>query len=131
MKDDLSLGFVQSSGPTYGFFEGTVEPAVIDHVLDGDGGALQVLKGIHEDEVEDDVVKVQVLYLATQSTTLYNKQIVPGVRNKSRVKSDSLPVRPALPRCSPSVPCSPGNRSSPQIPPQISLGSGEQTNGVI
>jgi len=36
-------------------------------------------------------------------------------------------VWPAPPRCFPSAPCAPGRKSSPQTPPQISLGSGTQT----
>lgn len=36
---------------THGLFEGAVEPAVVDHVLDGDRWVLQVLKRVHQDEV--------------------------------------------------------------------------------
>ena len=49
---------------THGFLEGAVEPAVVHNVLDGDRWILQVLKRIHQDEVQHDVVEVQVLHLA-------------------------------------------------------------------
>lgn len=45
-------------------FKGAVEPAVVDHVLDRYGRVFQVLEGIHQDEVQDDVVEVQMPNLA-------------------------------------------------------------------
>lgn len=51
---------------THRFFEGAVEPAVVDHVLNGDGRVFQVLKGVHKDEVQDYVIEIQVLDLANK-----------------------------------------------------------------
>lgn len=43
---------------THCLLEGAVEPAVVDHVLDGDGWILQVLEGVHQNEIQHDVVEV-------------------------------------------------------------------------
>lgn len=48
--------------------EGAVEPAVVDHVLDGDRRVLQVLKRVHQDEVQHYVIEVQVLDLPRMSS---------------------------------------------------------------
>lgn len=48
---------------THCLLEGAVEPAVVDHVLDGDGWILQVLEGVHQNEIQHDVVEVQMLHL--------------------------------------------------------------------
>lgn len=56
---------------THSLLEGAVEPAVVDHILDGDWWILQVLKRVHQDEVQHYVIEVQVLYLVKISIKLY------------------------------------------------------------
>ena len=52
---------------THCLLEGAVEPAVVDHVLDGDGWILQVLERVHQDEVQHNIIEVQVLHLVRTS----------------------------------------------------------------
>lgn len=47
----------------YRLFEGAVEPPIVDNILYGDGRILEVLKGVHEDEIKDDVIEVQMFDL--------------------------------------------------------------------
>lgn len=49
---------------TYCFFERAVEPTIVYHILDRYWWILEIFKWIHEDEVKNDVIKVQMLYLS-------------------------------------------------------------------
>ena len=49
---------------THCLFEGAVQPTVVDHILNGHGRVFKVLKGVHEDKVQDYVIEIQVLDLA-------------------------------------------------------------------
>lgn len=114
------------------FLERAVEPAVAEHVLDGDGGILQVFERVHQDKVQNDVIEVQVFHLGqTWTLALF---ILPWCSLCCCVtESDvvDLPlVWPALSRCFPSGPCSQGSRSSPQRLPRTGLGSEKHTASV-
>lgn len=45
------------------FLERAVEPAVAEHVLDGDGWILQVFERVHQDKVQNYIIEVQVFHL--------------------------------------------------------------------
>lgn len=50
-------------GLPHRFLERAVEPAVAEHVLDGDGWILQVFERVHQDKVQNYVIEVQVFHL--------------------------------------------------------------------
>lgn len=55
--------------------EGAVEPAVVDHVLDGDWWILQVLKRVHQDEVQHYIIEVQVLHLVRRKMLKFRDRL--------------------------------------------------------
>lgn len=118
---------------THRLLEGAVEPAVVDHVLDGDWWILQVLERVHQDEVQHNIIEVQVLHLVRRRIKRDNLEVCPllTVRHHIVDKFNNLVllrlVWPAPPRCFPSAPCAPGRKSSPRTLPRICLGSENQT----
>lgn len=125
---------------THRFLEGAVQPAVVDHILDGDWWILQVLKWIHQDEVQHYVIEVQVFHLVRINKKCCHLKKRPTISvwtswlvyqswmTSIRYYAALLPlVLPAPTPCFPSALCAPGRKSSPQTLPQISLGSGNQT----
>lgn len=63
----------------YCLFEGAVKPPIVNNILYGDGRVLQVLKGVHKDEIKDDVIEVQMLDLndiEIRNTISYNIHII-------------------------------------------------------
>lgn len=59
---------------THRLLKRAVEPAVVDHILDGDGWILQILKRVHQDEVQHDVIEVQVPDLVRRTKYLHSCQ---------------------------------------------------------
>ena len=60
---EISQGEYQCTNTAYCLFEGAIQPSIVDNILNGDRRILQVLKRVHEDEIEDDVIEVQMLHL--------------------------------------------------------------------
>lgn len=127
---------IKSNAP-HRFLKGAVEPAVVDHVLDGDRWILQVLKGVHQDEVQHYVIEVQVLHLRRRRIWILERKMIHSLRNqmvrsqtrnrREKKKRQSPRVWPAPPLCFPSVPCAPGRKASPRTLPQICSDSENQT----
>lgn len=137
--------------PTHGLFEGRVEPTIVDNVLDGDGRILQVLKWVHQDEVQHDVIEVQVFHLVRRNNMQSDQCEIRMKSNRMfrcftfskgtfKTLSDQCVCEwvsvsplswPAPPRCSPSVPGAPGKQSSPQTLLQTSSGSVKQLHKSV